>query len=245
MSLDGMPLPAWKHSRPGGAGHPAGADAWNRWYTEHDRSWAPASSSVRAALNGQAPGRALDLGAGDGRHAVWLAGRGWHVTAMDFSAAALDTGRERAFAEGVTALIDWSVADVTTCTPAHGSLDLVLTAFLDLPGADLKNVIARTARVLAPGGILLFIGHDPADQREGSAGTRDPSVLHDSTEVASWARQSGLQVQSAESRSRPVPGARRPALDCVVLAHSPARAVPAPPKSASLSAKNTNREVPS
>ncbi|HEY8700091.1 MAG TPA: methyltransferase domain-containing protein [Arthrobacter sp.] len=107
MSVDGMPLPAWKHSRPGGPGYPADAAAWDRWYTETDRGWAPASSSVRAVLNGLAPGRALDLGAGDGRNAVWLAGRGWHVQAMDFSAAALDIGRERASAEGVTALIDW------------------------------------------------------------------------------------------------------------------------------------------
>ncbi|WP_427006921.1 class I SAM-dependent methyltransferase [Pseudarthrobacter sp. H2] len=244
MSVDGMPLPAWKHSRPG-TGYPADAAAWNRWYTESDRSWAPASSSVRDALNGLAPGRALDLGAGDGRNAVWLAGRGWHVTAMDFSAAALDIGRERAFAEGVTALIGWSVADVTTCTPAPGSLDLVLAAFLRLPGTDFEHIIARTAPALAPGGIFLYIGHDPADPREGTAGTRDPAVLHDSTEVAVWARKSGLQVESAETRSRPVPGARRPALDCVVLASSPARAAPVPSFSAPLSARNTDRKVPS
>ena len=105
MSVGDMALPAWKYSRPGGTGYPADAEAWNRWYTENDLSWAPASSSVRAMLNGLAPGRALDLGAGDGRNAVWLAGRGWHVTAMDFSAAALDIGRGRAFAEGVTDLI--------------------------------------------------------------------------------------------------------------------------------------------
>lgn len=223
MSVDGMPLPAWKHSTPGASGYPADAEAWNRWYAEHDRSWAPASSSVRDALNGLAPGRALDLGAGDGRHAVWLAGRGWHVTAMDFSAAALDTGRGRAFAEGVTALIDWSVGDVTTCAPARGSLDLVLAAFLHLPGADLQHVIARAAPALAPGGIFLFIGHDPSDAREGTAGSSEPSVLHTCAEVAVWARQSGLQVESAEIRSRPVPGARRPALDCMVLARPSGR----------------------
>ena len=174
MSVDGMPLPAWKHSRPGGTGHPADAEAWNRWYTENDRGWAPASSSVRAMLNGLAPGRALDLGAGDGRNAVWLAGRGWHVTAMDFSAAALDIGRGRAFAEGVTDLITGSVADVTTCAPARGSLDLVLAAFLHLPGPDLERVIARNAPGLAPGGLFLYIGHDPADPREGTAGTTGP-----------------------------------------------------------------------
>ncbi|WP_018772586.1 SAM-dependent methyltransferase [Arthrobacter sp. 131MFCol6.1] len=229
MSVDGMPLPAWKHSMPGGTGYPADAEAWNRWYTENDRGWAPASSSVRAMLNGIAPGRALDLGAGDGRNAVWLAGRGWHVTAMDFSAEALDIGRGRAFAEGVTDLITWSVADVTTCAPVRGSLNLVLAAFLHLPGPDLERVIARNAPGLAPGGLFLYTGHDPADPREGMAGTRDPSVLHDSAQVAAWARASGLQVESAEIRSRPVPGARRPALDCVVLARRPAAPAQSPP----------------
>lgn len=244
MSVDGMPLPAWKHAR-GRPGYPAGAEAWNRWYAETDYGWAPASSSVRSALNGLAPGRALDLGSGDGRHAVWLAGRGWHVRAMDFSTEALTIGRERAFAEGVTGLITWSVADVTAHNPAPGSLDLVLAAFLDLPGPDLQRVIARAAQALAPGGIFLFIGHDPADPREGTTGPR-ASMLHESTEVAVWARAAGLQLATAESRSRPVPGDRRPALDCVVLARSPARAAADIPSfNAPLPAKNTDRKVPS
>lgn len=71
---------------------------------------------------------------------------------MDFSAAALDIGRERAFAEGVTDLITRSVADVTTCAPARGSLDLVLAAFLHLPEPNLEGTIARTALGLAPAG---------------------------------------------------------------------------------------------
>jgi len=229
MSVDGIPLPAWKHSRPGGTGYPTDAEAWNRWYTENDLSWAPASSSVRAMLNGLAPGRALDLGAGDGRNAVWLAGRGWHVTAMDFSAAALDIGRGRAFAEGVTDLITWSVADVTTCAPARGSLDLVLAAFLHLPGPDLERVIARTAPGLAPGGLFLYIGHGPVDPRESASGPRNAAALHDSARVAGWARRAGLQVKTAETRSRPVPSSRRPALDNVVLARSPAAPAQSPP----------------
>lgn len=240
MSVDGMPLPAWKHSLPGGTGYPADAKAWNRWYTENDKSWSPASSTLRTALNGVVPGRALDLGAGDGRNAVWLAGRGWHVTAMDFSAAALEIGRERAFAEGVTTLIDWTVADAVTCTPAPGSLDLVLAAFLHLPAPDLREVISRTVPALRPSGAFLYIGHDPADPREGTAGARDPSILHTHTEVAAWVRDTGLRIETAEIRSRPVPGARRPALDCMVLARS-ARPVPPAP----LSPSNTEREVQS
>ena len=227
MSVDGMPLPAWKHAR-GRPGYPADAAAWNRWYAETDYGWAPASSSVRSELNGLVPGRALDLGAGDGRHAVWLAGRGWHVQAIDFSTEALLIGRERAFAEGVTDLITWSVADVTAHTPGPGSLDLVLAAFLHLPGTDLEGTIARTAPGLAPGGLFLYIGHDPADPRESALGPRTAAVLHDSARVAAWARRSGLQVESAETRSRPVPGSRIPALDCVVLARSPVPPAPSP-----------------
>lgn len=232
MSVDGMPLPAWKHAR-GRPGYPADAAAWNRWHAEADYGWSPASSSVRSELNGLAPGRALDLGAGDGRHAVWLAGRGWHVNAMDFSTEALAIGRERAFAEGVTDLITWSVTDVTAHTPAPGSLDLVLAAFLHLPGADLESTIARISPGLVPGGLFLYIGHDPADPRESALGPRAAAVLPDKARVAAWARRSGLQVESAETRSRPVPGSRRPALDCVVLARS--RASPAQSSSAKYS----------
>ncbi|WP_185982419.1 hypothetical protein [Arthrobacter sp. KBS0703] len=70
-------------------------------------------------------------------------------------------------------------------------------------------------------------------------------MLHESTEVAAWASAAGLQIATAESRSRPVPGDRRPALDCVVLARSPARATDIPSFNAPLPAKNTDREVPS
>ncbi|MCO4264371.1 class I SAM-dependent methyltransferase [Pseudarthrobacter sp. MDT3-26] len=245
MSVDGMPLPAWKHSRPGGTGYPADAQAWDRWYASAAYGWSPASSTVRSALNGLTPGRALDLGSGDGRHAVWLAGRGWHVQALDFSAEALALGRERAFAEGVTGLVTWTVAEVTVHTPDPASLDLVLAAFLDLPGPDLERVIARAALALAPGGIFLFIGHDPEDPREGATGPRDQSMLHGSTEVAAWARRSGLEVESAETLSRPVPGDRRPALDCVLLARKPARAPDVPAFNTPLSTRNTDHKVPS
>ena len=229
MSVDGMPLPAWKHSRPGGTGYPADAEAWNRWYTENDLSWAPASSSVRAMLNGLAPGRALDLGAGDGRNAVWLAGRGWHVTAMDFSAAALDIGRGRAFAEGVTDLITWSVADVTTCAPVRGSLDLVLAAFLHLPGPDLDRVIARTPRAWPPAGCSCTSATARPTPAKAPPGHGPQPCCTTAPGWPAGPERSGLQVETAETRSRPVPGSRRPALDCVVLARSPAAPAQSPP----------------
>lgn len=241
MSVDGRPLPDWKHSRPGGAGQPADAGAWDRWYAA-DHGWSPPSSTVRSALNGLRPGRALDLGSGDGRHAVWLAGRGWHVKALDFSAEAADIGLERALAKGVTGLIEWIITDFNGYAPDPGSLDLVLAAFLDLPGPDLERLITGCVPGLAPGGLFLYIGHDPEDPWEGTAGPRDPATLHHRDQVAAWAAAAGLEVDSAETLPRPVPGYRRTALDCVVLARNPAAGTP--PLNAHF-AKNTEREAES
>ena len=75
---------------------------------------------VVAELQDLAPGRALDVGAGEGRNAVWLASRGWQVTAVDFSAVGLDKGRRLAQDRGVA--VDWVLADVRDYQPEPASL---------------------------------------------------------------------------------------------------------------------------
>ena len=83
---------------------------------------------VVAELQDLAPGRALDVAAGEGRNVVWLASRDWQVTAVDFSAAGLEKGRRLAQARGVG--IDWVHADVRDYQPEAGSFQLVLVAYL-------------------------------------------------------------------------------------------------------------------
>jgi SAM-dependent methyltransferase len=120
------------------------------------------------------PGTALDLGAGEGRHAVWLAGRGWSVTAVDFSAVGLDKGRAGAQRAGLD--VDWVVADVRTWEPAPGTTyDLVLAAYLHL-GDD---VLARTRALIATGGRLVVVGHAKRNLVDGVGGPQDPALLHD------------------------------------------------------------------
>ena len=85
------------------------------------------------------PGRALDLGAGEGRNAVWLATRGWKVTAAYFSAVGLDKGRRLADARGVA--VDWVRADVLGYQPEAQSFRLVRAAYLQLRAADLDGVL--------------------------------------------------------------------------------------------------------
>ena len=62
------------------------ADEWNRRYEGPDLIWtAQANRTLMAETGSLEPGRALDLGCGEGRNAVWLASRGWAVTGVDFS----------------------------------------------------------------------------------------------------------------------------------------------------------------
>jgi len=220
MSINGRSLPAWKYAGKNRIDYPQNAADWDRWYANPAYEWTPASAAVRAELDRVRPGRALDLGAGDGRHAVWLAGRGWQVDAADFSPEALWIGEERSAAEGLRTRIRWSLCDVTTRPFLPRSVDLVLAAFLHIPGAGTRQAFANAAPALVDGGIFLYLGLSPAPDGNPLSKPELPFDLPDIAEVTSWLEQAGLHVERAETRARPVPGTRRPALDCVVLARA-------------------------
>ncbi|MER7458776.1 class I SAM-dependent methyltransferase [Micromonospora sp. NPDC126480] len=165
------------------------------------------------------PGRALDLAAGEGRNAVWLAERGWDVTAVDFSAVAVDRGRELARQRGVP--VRWQVADVTAYAPPAGGFDLVLIAYLHLPEPDLAAVLSRAREAVRPGGTVFVVGHDVANLSGGTGGPQDPAVLL--TPEAVVAGLDGLRIHRAETARRPVAvdGGTVDALDTVVAATRP------------------------
>lgn len=151
-------------------------------------------------LAGLAPGRGIDLAAGEGRNALWLAELGWKVTAVDFSGVAIDRGRRLAAEHGLT--VEWLVADVTEYVPT-GCFDLVLISYLQLPADQMAGVLGRAAAALAPGGTLLVVGHDLRNLAEGVGGPQDPRVLL--TPQAVTAALPGLRIERAETVRRPVP----------------------------------------
>ena len=122
------------------------------------------------------PGRALDLATGDGRNAIWLAGHGWTVTAVDFSAEAIGQAGEHAAAAGVA--VDWQVGDATTWDPAGETFDLVTVMYLHLPESALRVVLARAAAWLSPGGHLVVLGHDRANLETGAPGPTNRDILY-------------------------------------------------------------------
>jgi SAM-dependent methyltransferase len=128
-------------------------------------------------------GAALDLGAGEGRNAIWLAQRGWRVTAVDFSDVALARARERAEKAGVAERITWVEADLVDYRAPTNAFDLVLVLFVHLPGPDRGRLLARAADALAPAGTVLVVGYDTANATEGEGGVRDPERLFSPSDV--------------------------------------------------------------
>src|SRR4029077_2086049 len=119
-----------------------------------------------------APGRAVDLAAGEGRNAIWLARQGWQVTGVDFAQARLGQGRNLAG----DLIIDWICADATTWThePAY---DLCLIAYLQLPEAERREAGRHGYAALRVGGTFLLVAHDSTNLTEGTGGPQYPSVL--------------------------------------------------------------------
>lgn len=118
---------------------------------------APPNPYLEAELGELAPGTALDAGCGAGAEALWLAGRGWRVTAADISAEALARAAARASAVGVEGRIDWVKADLSTWAPTD-AFDLVMTHYAH-PAVSQLEFYDRIASWVAPRGTLLIVGH--------------------------------------------------------------------------------------
>lgn len=193
------------------------ADHWNDRYAASEYVWTTGANALLVAeVSPLAPGRALDLACGEGRNAVWLAEQGWTVTAVDFSEVGLDKGRRLAADRGV--LVDWVAADVTTWPPPDGGFDLVVVLYLQLAADQRRSALGVAVRALAPGGTLLVIAHDATNLADGTGGPRDPAVLYGPDDVLADLDAAGVvvTVERADVVARPVEGAERPALDCVV-----------------------------
>ncbi len=133
---------------------------WDARYAESDRVWSGRVNTVLAReIEGVSPGRALDLGCGEGADAIWLAARGWRVTAVDISGVALERAAAHARDAGVAERVDLQRRDLAESFP-DGAYDLVSAQFLhswgDLPR---ERILRQAAAAVAPGGLLLIEGH--------------------------------------------------------------------------------------
>ncbi|MFT5444906.1 MAG: SAM-dependent methyltransferase [Gammaproteobacteria bacterium] len=200
-------------------------DKWNARYAGKQRVWsAEPNASVAAELQDLPAGKALDLGCGEGRNAIWLARAGWQVTAIDFSAVAIGKARTLAAHYGVD--VDWAVSDVCDYPMPDGGFDLVLMSFLHTDSAERARWLDRAGNAVAPGGVFFYVGHDRSNIEHGHGGPQMPEVLLTAQDIC--ARLDGFEIEKAtvverEVRSEPGHGAadvgaREKALDTLVRA---------------------------
>ena len=188
---------------------------WNRRYAGAESLWsAKPNRFLVAEVAGLEPGRALDLACGEGQNAVWLAGLGWDVTAVDYAEVAIAKGIERAAREGVA--VDFHADDLLRYRPEARAFDLVLILYLHMPSDGRRLVLERAAAAVAPGGTLVLVGHDLLNLTEGVGGPSDPDLLFTPDDVVTELH--GLDVEKAERVLRDVHDADRPAIDALVRA---------------------------
>jgi SAM-dependent methyltransferase len=160
---------------------------WDERYRSKPALWSgrPNPQLVEAA-SGLEPGRALDVGSGEGADVIWLAERGWQVTGVDFSRVALERAAAQAARMGpeIAGRVEWLHDDLTVWAPPAGGYDLVSAQYLHLAGALRRPVHRRLAAAVAPGGTLLLVGHHPSDLTTTVPRPRDPDVYFTGDEPA-------------------------------------------------------------
>ena len=169
---------------------------WNARYSA-DEVWSGApNGTLVAEIASTRPGRALDVGAGEGGDSLWLAERGWNVTATDVAQAGLDRLVSKAATRGA------DIRCLTTDANAQhafgdDTFDLVSLFYSAIPRTGDDRAIANIMNAVAPGGTLLMVGHAPP---------RSDAPSHDDGHIAPWDRASFVGVDHVETAIRSTPG---------------------------------------
>lgn len=204
----------------GGGGGIDPAAAWDERYRTKARLWSgkPNPQLVREA-GGLRPGKALELGCGEGADAIWLAQQGWSVTAVDVSAVALERAHSHELAElaresvrasngDIASRITWQLADLTQWQPGT-SYDLVTSQFLHSQELDWRIPLRTAASAVKPGGTLLVVGHHPHRLPPWSNDHHQHlDMFYTGDDVVRELKLNGpgWQIEVLTSRERPVTG---------------------------------------
>lgn len=162
---------------------PDTAAEWDERYTDVRQVWSGLpNGALVAEVSGLAPGRALDVGCGEGADAVWLATQGWQVTALDVSQVALQ--RAQRHAQQADVAVEWLCAALLDVDLPPAAFDLVSAQYPALrrtPGDDVERALLAA---VAPGGILLVVHHADVDTEHARAAGFDPADYVSPADVA-------------------------------------------------------------
>jgi SAM-dependent methyltransferase len=189
-------------------GASAQADEWDARYGEHEGARWSGRPNGRLVVEvaGLTPGRALDVGCGEGADAIWLARGGWTVTAIDVSEVAV--GRARAAAEQAGAAVEWICGDVLRTGFPAGTFDLVSMQYPALPKAAGEVAVRALLDTVRPGGLLLAVYHDLDDEHRKHMKSQgvDPADYVDADDLRQLLGDDfTVELDAVESRIDPPP----------------------------------------
>lgn len=181
---------------------------WDERYSGANAVWSGnPNPQLVAEASGLAPGRALDVGCGEGADALWLVERGWQVNAVDISRIALQKAAQHASTLGTsgtaaTGTVAWEQHDLLQWTPPESTFDLVTAQFMHLPKPDRDPLYARLAAAVATGGSLLIVGHSASDILAGARRPDVPDLFFTASDIAGALEENQWRIEVAESRPR-------------------------------------------
>jgi SAM-dependent methyltransferase len=180
------------------------------------------NGSLVNEIDGQPAGRALDVGAGEGGDAIWLAEQGWQVTASDISQLALQRVAAEAARRGLKVECHHADANALGAYEPQ-AFDLVSAQYASIPRTPDGRAVRNLLDAVAPGGTLLVVSHDlepirgPIDTREHSQAFDPDAYVRLDDFAAVVARSSDWEIEVHEKRPRPAGAASSHHVDDLVL----------------------------
>ena len=183
---------------------------WDDRYSGHRHVW---SGRPNPHLVGEAgdldPGRAIDVGCGEGADAIWLARHGWEVTGADVSPVGLERAAQNAAEAGdeIARRIVWRQVDLFSegWVPL-GEFHLVSSQYLHLPPDVRARSVQRLADAVAPGGHLLLAAHHPSDLNIPGLRPGMPELFCTAEELAAFLDAATWTIVTAAAPERTVTG---------------------------------------
>jgi SAM-dependent methyltransferase len=178
---------------------------WDDRYRTRTALWSGnPNPHLVAEADGLTPGTALDVGAGEGADAIWLARRGWRVTAVDLSAVALERAAAHAAeaGAGIAEQISWLHEDIISWDPGPGRYDLVSAQYMHLPAELRRGLFDRLAEAVATGGVLLIVGHHPSDLQTTIPRPPMPELFFTADDVSAGLDPGDWAILTSAARGR-------------------------------------------
>ena len=177
------------------------AEDWDERYSG-DRVWGgEPNEALITEVTQLGTGRALDVGCGEGADSVWLARKGWQVTALDISPKAVE--RTRAMAADASVQVEGVAGGLLDAPLVDASYDLVSAMYPALLRTPTGEAEQRLLDLVAPGGTLLVVHHADVDREYALEHGCDPDDFVSPDDVRALAvERDGWDVVADERRER-------------------------------------------